>query len=336
MSHKHCFSGDQCIHPDGPWLPATTDFFWTHKQKADGLHPRCRFCSGTPLPAPTGYKRCPGCKELKPAAPEYFHIARAHSDGFVSRCKTCNCKTLVRRAVVIGDQKRCTQCLQWFQNTATHYPTKKPRCRECLKQELQKWREANKDHIAQYQREQRVNQTEEQREHVRELSRANRQRNRQYILQRERIWRAAHPEVWQRYRLANSERLKIAIRQWRQKNRHLCRLTDSRRRARERALPDTLTIDQWADCLDYWQHRCAICGRPPGLWHTIAQDHWIPLTDPRCPGTVACNIIPLCHGQNGCNNSKGMKEPHMWLERRTGKRKARAKIREIEAYLAGV
>lgn len=109
-----------------------------------------------------------------------------------------------------------------------------------------------------------------------------------------------------------------------------------RYRARRKALPNTYTADDWAQALDYWDNTCAVCGRPPGLWHTLSQDHWLPLSHPDCPGTVAMNMLPLCYGADGCNNSKGKKEPHKWLIERLGKRKAKKKLAEIEAYFAWV
>src|SRR5581483_2176482 len=56
--------------------------------------------------------------------------------------------------------------------------------------------------------------------------------------------------------------------------------------ARKRSLPDTFTERDWQRALEYWDYKCAVCGRPRGLWHTLAADHWIPLTAPDCPGTV--------------------------------------------------
>lgn len=109
-----------------------------------------------------------------------------------------------------------------------------------------------------------------------------------------------------------------------------------RRRARKRDLPDTLTPTQWQHALDYFNGCCAVCGRPPGLFHTLAADHWIPLSSPDCPGTVAMNMIPLCHGQSGCNNSKGDKPAQQWLEQGYGKRKARQILAHIEDFFVWV
>jgi len=101
---------------------------------------------------------------------------------------------------------------------------------------------------------------------------------------------------------------------------------------RKQKLPHTFTPQDWDRALEYWDYKCAICERPRGLWHTLSQDHWIPLTHPECPGTVATNILPLCHGTDGCNNSKGKKHPREWLIAKLGTRKANKKLKEIEAY----
>jgi hypothetical protein len=107
-------------------------------------------------------------------------------------------------------------------------------------------------------------------------------------------------------------------------------------RLRRRSLPNTFTLDDWERALDYWGYACAVCARPRGLWHTISQDHWVPLTSPDCPGTVPSNMLPLCYGADGCNNSKGKKDPALWLVEKLGKRKGKKKWAEIETYFGWV
>jgi ribosomal protein L37AE/L43A len=101
---------------------------------------------------------------------------------------------------------------------------------------------------------------------------------------------------------------------------------------RKRSLPHAFTEQDWERALEYWGHKCAVCGRPRGLWHTLAADHWIPLTHSECPGTVPTNIVPLCHGEGGCNNSKGKKMPDAWLAERLGEKPGFQKGVEIDAY----
>jgi hypothetical protein len=105
------------------------------------------------------------------------------------------------------------------------------------------------------------------------------------------------------------------------------------RKIREHKLPNTLTQEDWEHALAYFNGRCAVCDRPPGLFHTLSMDHWIPLNHPDCPGTTPQNIVPLCHGIDGCNGSKHAQDPLIWLIKRYGEKKGRAKFKAIETYL---
>jgi hypothetical protein len=43
-------------------------------------------------------------------------------------------------------------------------------------------------------------------------------------------------------------------------------------------------------------------------------------------------MIPLCHGERGCNNLKNARMPAEWLIERFGKRKAKAILDRIEVF----
>lgn len=103
-----------------------------------------------------------------------------------------------------------------------------------------------------------------------------------------------------------------------------------RRKAIKRSLPQTFTQKEWGFALAHFNNSCAICGRPPGLWHTLSQDHWIPMV--RGGGYTADNIVPLCYGQGGCNNSKCSRDPAEWLTQKFGARKAKQILAKIEQY----
>lgn len=113
------------------------------------------------------------------------------------------------------------------------------------------------------------------------------------------------------------------------------RIARHRRVARKRDLPDTFTVAEWRRALEYFNGCCAVCGRQlDDLFdtHTVAADHWIPLSSPDCPGTVAANIIPLCHGVNGCNNKKRANDPIEWIKSAFGERKGRRILARIQTY----
>lgn len=118
---------------------------------------------------------------------------------------------------------------------------------------------------------------------------------------------------------------------------HRRRVSSNNRRARKLSLPDTFTFEEWQSCLEYFSHRCAVCGRENSKEHPIVQDHWIPIKQTENnPGTVATNIVPLCHtkvvGLNGCNNSKNYKHPFEWLVERFGVEEATRINDRIQAY----
>lgn len=107
--------------------------------------------------------------------------------------------------------------------------------------------------------------------------------------------------------------------------------TAQRRAARKNGLPCNFRAKDWRFALDYFGGCCAVCGRPPGLWHTLSADHWIPIK--KGGGTTPDNIVPLCFGAGGCNNSKHTNDACEWLIARFGDHKGRAILRRIEAYL---
>lgn len=108
-----------------------------------------------------------------------------------------------------------------------------------------------------------------------------------------------------------------------------------RYRTRKADKPCQWSAQDWQYALDYFAGCCAVCGRAlNGLWFTASQDHWIPLTDPRPdnPGTVPWNIVPLCHGESGCNNEKNDQDPAVWLRRKYDSRKAKQIEKRIAKY----
>jgi hypothetical protein len=123
---------------------------------------------------------------------------------------------------------------------------------------------------------------------------------------------------------------------WWKSNRTLTLVYAANRRARRAALPDTFTETEANFMLTYWHFCCAICGNQRGFFWSLAHDHWIPLASPQCPGTIAENIIPLCHGQGGCNNSKADKDPVVWLKSRYSSHQVKRILAAIEAYFAVV
>ncbi len=152
---------------------------------------------------------------------------------------------------------------------------------------------------------------ERHREKILRRGRDRARKNLEYERERVKRYRAEHPEVYT--------------------------ASTHRRLARKRKLPNTLTTQEWEHALSYFDGCCAVCERPlNGLFHTAAADHWIPLSNPNCPGTIPTNVVPLCHGMDGCNNSKHDRDPEEWLVEKFGKRRAHQILSRIQVYFASL
>lgn len=260
-------------------------------------------------------KRCTKCEQEYPATPEYFERDKQKRDGLSSQCKQC------RRATkqIYRDENRDEYRRKMREWHASH--------RDKSHEHGAKWRNANREHI---------------RVHARLYRIENQEKIRTYNL----AYQSARPEVGReatrRWRLRNPDYSKHSSRLYRLKNPIASIINKAIRRARKYKLPNSFNKHDWNRCLDYFNHRCAVCGNPVGFWHVLAQDHWIALASPRPnnPGTVPWNIVPLCNsindGQGGCNNNKNDKDPEQWLIERFGKRKANAILKRILAYFEWV
>lgn len=275
-------------------------------------------------------KRCKKCGESFPATAEYFHRNKSTKSGLTELCKDCESKRrgYKKRIPRVPDGlRRCSICKQIFPASRDYFTYSKHdtryglshNCRECAKRLAIEWCK---------------NHPEESLEIRNRNNRSSKTRERN----RQRYWE--DPETYRERR--RQRRLKPGVKEhereynaaWQQRNKSKVVEASRKRRSRKSGLTDEFTTKDWEFCLSYWNFRCAICGRPQGLWHCLAQEHWIPIIDsrPDNPGTVLWNIIPMCHGIDGCNNSKSTKDPIEWLIYRLGKRAAKKKLKEIEAY----
>lgn len=257
---------------------------------------------------------------VMPATTEYFHRKQSCRDGLHPICRWC--RNSQRKASYRANPlPQRTASLKYHQahkeaanarsrqRYADHAIEERDKARQRHRDNrernlmnMRQWRMDNHDRVLDYGR----NYREQRREQFRLSTKAWREGNRERDRANARKWQQAHP-------------LRVKL-----KNEHY--------RTRKRNLLETLTATQWEFALEYFGHSCAVCGRAQGLWHTLAIDHWIPLSSPDCPGTTVGNCIPLCHGEGGCNNSKHDLMPDEWLIRLFGLRKAKAILRRINTY----
>lgn len=277
-------------------------------------------------------KGCPNCGIEKPATTEFFYVRKQSLDGLCSRCKEC--------------AKRIAK--EWAKNNP-----------ERVSENKRRYYQEKKDVLVEYSRNrykekgQQINQSlrnryendEDYRQKKLAEAKQYRQENIDVVRERDRV-------RGRKYRAENREETNARTRAWKKNNPDKVRAMTllynqanpeqrqarkARYESRKRGLPDTFTAQEWITCIAYFNGCCAVCGRQlKDLFgtHTAAADHWIPLSyeGEDNPGTVADNIIPLCHGENGCNNKKGSRLPADWLTEHYGKRKAQDILDRIETY----
>lgn len=324
----------------GKALPARAEFFYRSKTAPDGLAWYCKECSKAQdrlrsqpdyegqharraALLASGLQECAKCHETKPL--DEFSQGAQTLSGRKSWCKRCYaeqmgweyCPRTVYPEAPDG-YKYCTQCeqltpLREFWRETRNIDGYNYHCKACVRKQLgTAAREDLPEGMARCGRCLRV------------LPADERYFNKGYK------------------RDGTTSYCKDCLREWRVENRARLRgqnlIHANLRRARKLQLPANFTEMQWGRALEYFGYRCAVCGRPAGLWHFLAQDHWIPITSKRKdnPGTTALNVLPLCHGEGGCNSKKSNKEPEAWLDLEFGKRKAKRILKRVAAYFEWV
>ena len=251
----------------------------------------------------TPLKRCTKCGEEKPATAEFFYKKRAYKGGLSTECKKCESArgTAYRKA------------------NAEHVAARKA-----------EYHAANRDKILA----RKAARYAANPEKIKARQASYRAANPDKVRARHASYRAANPDKqraqYTAYYAAHADKIKLRHAAYYAAHPEQARAKIHRRRARNREVIATFTHTDWTRCLEYFGYCCAVCGRPRGLWHTIAQDHWIPLA--RGGGYAPENILPLCHGDGGCNNSKGTRDAHEWLVFKFGARKAARIERRVREY----
>lgn len=262
-------------------------------------------------------KRCSACTRFKPF--KDFSNSKKTTDGLMSHCKKCHAEN--------ERQRRKTPEHKIKERDRSRLRNKLPQKIEYLAG----WRKRNPDKIKEYAATDRIR----HREHRRQKRLERYVNKRDHELAVNRAWAKAHPHV-----------MRAGTSRWRERHPEYARVQNVRHQARKHSLPVNFTIKDWRRAKAYFAINdvecCAVCGRPAGLWHTLAADHWIPLTDPRPdnPGTVPTNMVPLCHakkdGEACCNNEKYNHDALEWLTEKYGKRKAAQVMKRVTEYFEWV
>ena len=227
----------------------------------------------------TNTKICPTCGIEKPATTEYFMRRPSIPSGFKSRCKACE----------------------------------------------KEYRQENKERMADYQKQYRTN----NKDRLAKTSKLYREKNKERIAESkkqyyEQCYRERNLEYQKKYREINREKLNeydrhrnkyqagraestaSAIKRWQKNNTGKTRIFGQRRRAKQKKVLSTLTEWQWEQAKEYFNQKCAYCGKK----RKLHQEHFIPLAS-QGEYTVS-NILPSCQK---CNSRKSTKDFFEWYPR---------------------
>jgi len=224
------------------------------------------------------------------------------------------------------ETKKCSKCkkeltLDKFGKSKKNKDGLKCACKKCLKLEAIKYKEENWDEIKLRNKKYKegnkdiikvknkiYSDKEERREEVRKYNKKNKIK----FKVRDKKYRKEHPEKCiktkessRKYREKNKDK----ISQYKKDNRDKCNVISQRRRTRKKLLLSTLTIEEWKDCLDFFNCKDAYTGLDMKI---ISQDHIIPLSKNGC--YVRENIIPC---EKCVNSSKNNSDMELWYKSQT-------------------
>lgn len=121
-------------------------------------------------------------------------------------------------------------------------------------------------------------------------------------------WQNAHPGCHDEWNAAHRDKVratKSAYDKRHPEERHLITL---RHRASKRGNTPTgevLTLEQWRQVLEKFNHRCAYCGVKSDH---LTIDHVVPVS--RGGADTVANVVPACQH---CNSAKNAKTPEQWV-----------------------
>lgn len=272
-------------------------------------------------------KRCSKCNLMKSHAD--FHRQKKTSDGLQSQCKSCRSRSKPKVCIPSG-MKVCSCCNRLLSASAENFGIRRSAkdglayiCRQCSRERSARQYKANPKAQA-------------------ERSKKYRERHRELICERHRVAyskltpekRKHRRDLAKAIRRGNPDRERARFKNWVLKNPVAARMRYITHKSKSLGIKSQFVASDAEYALNYWGNCCAICGRPPGLWHTLAFDHWIPQSKGGL--TVPQNLLPLCHdrkhGTDSCNNNKSNRDPMDWLIEKLGKKAARTKMHQIEQF----
>lgn len=229
------------------------------------------------------FKVCTKCGVEKPDTFEYF--IKTNSGKTATLCKEC-------KSEYDKEYRRKNK-----ERIAEYHKQYAIKNKEKIKSYNKEYREKNIDKLKQY--------YEENKERISEYNKQYRSNNRENLNAEKRKWTEENKKYLQKYRIINKERDREKQKIWSQTERgkKLNNQATQKRRKRIKSLPFNFTDDNWKECLEYFDYRCAYCGKKAKLEH----EHFIPIV--KHGNYTSDNILCSCRT---CNASKADDDFFHW------------------------
>ena len=219
--------------------------------------------------------------------------------------------------------KICTKCNRLLVANSMNFAKQKngkygviSKCKECTKKYYKQYYEANPEYIKEYHKQYYENNSEYIKERNKQWREANpeynKERNKQYyennseyIKERNKQWREANPEYNKQWREANPEYNKQYYENNRERKNEIARKANHKRRAKLKSNGGEYTLEQWNECLEFFDYTCAYSGAELNKDNTNIE-HIIPISK---GGTNdITNIVPALDSVNKSKNASDMLE----------------------------
>lgn len=215
---------------------------------------------------------------------ESNRIRRTDPAGYLARIQT---RRLRRKTAGVPDHKVCTKCTQDLKLEAFREKTRglygrSSWCRACEKadDEARRCGSGREAHLDR-----------------RRQAWANKPRSEEQ--------KAAASKRTREWYALNKDRQAETVRRWVEANREAVNAIQARRRAKKREVVTDLTLDQWQETLEQFNHACAYCLRSDV---PMTMDHMDPISNGG--QHTQSNVIPAC---KSCNCAKGARSTFSML-----------------------
>lgn len=233
-------------------------------------------------------KKCSKCGIEKPATSEYFNKAKRGYLGLRAQCKACQKKYREENAEKVNAGRQ-----RWNDAHPDYHKEYYVKNSEQLKKRnMERYYANHKENLAKHKE---YRERPGQKERQAALNRNWREKNKNLL-----------PSLRHEYYEKNKEAIKARVRGFysSEYGKPFKQLNDQKRRSLKKQSISTLTMADWRDALEFFEHKCAYCGEPDEVLH---QDHVIALS--KGGHYTRQNIIPAC---STCNFRKHNSDLFAW------------------------